>query len=491
MKHTTRILALLLALVLCLGLSVTAFATEGATQTTGNCSITVENAKKDQTYKLYKMLDLTVNVANEAYSYTLNSDWTNFFTAPGKGSNYVDIADGYVTWKTGANEAAFAKDAEDFAKTLTAKQEYTAQADGSHAFTGLEAGYYLVTSTLGTKAAVNTTPGAQNPTIREKNGVPSNEKKVEEDSEAGKTDAYGYVNDADIGQKVNFQSTITARTGAENYVFHDTMSTGLTFDANSVEVKKNGNTVTAQGNYTLKTQNTTSAVTDGCTFEVVFEQTFCDNLEPNDKIVISYSATLNTNAVVGDTGNSNESKLTYGENGQFSTTPSKTTTYTWAFDVLKIGNSDHNKPLENAQFVVLNHEKSEVAKFTTGGKFDGWTNLPGENAGWDTTSVLATNAQGKIHVEGLDSGNYWLKEVKAPDGYNMLKEEKQVVIVKTKAENKLTLSCAPVTVEVNNQSGALLPSTGGMGTTIFYVLGGILAVGAAVLLVTKKRMERI
>lgn len=488
MKHTTRILALLLALVLCLGLSVTAFATEGATQTTGNCSITVENAKKDQTYKLYKMLDLTVNVANEAYSYTLNSDWTNFFTAPGKGSTYVTITDGYVTWKTGANEAAFAKDAEEFAKTLTAKQEYTAQNDESHTFSGLDAGYYLVTSTLGTKAAVNTTPGAQNPTIQEKNGVPSNEKKVEEDSEAGKTDAYGYVNDADFGQEVNFQSTITAQAGAESYVFHDTMSTGLTF-GRVTSVTLNDQTLNAE-NYEVKTTTEEGKKDTNCTFEVVFKQTFCDALEPNDKIVISYTATLNENAVVGDAGNFNESKLTYGEDGKFSTTPSKTTTYTWAFDVLKIGDGDKNKPLENAQFVVLNHEKNKVAKFTTDGKFDGWFNIPGEGTEWDTASVLSTNAQGKIHVKGLDSGNYWLKEVKAPDGYNMMKEEKEVVIVKTKAENKLTLSCAPVTVEVNNQSGALLPSTGGMGTTIFYVLGGILAVGAAVLLVTKKRMER-
>ena len=201
-------------------------------------------------------------------------------------------------------------------------------------------------------------------------------------------------------------------------------------------------------------------------------------MEPNDQIVISYSATLNASAVVGDAGNSNESKLTYGENGKFSTTPSKTTTYTWAFDVLKIGDSDQNKPLENAQFVVLNHDASKVAKFTAEGKFDGWVNLPNfnNNEKWADTSVLTTNKQGNIHVKGLDSGNYKLREVKAPDGYNMLKEDKNVAIVKTMAENKLTLSCTPVTVEVNNQSGTLLPSTGGMGTTIFYVLGGILAV---------------
>lgn len=478
MKHTTRILAMLLALVLCLGLSVTAFAAEGN-------SITVKNTVEGQTYKLYKMLDLSVSDDQTAYSYTVNTAWVDFFKETGKGYDYVGITDGFVTWKDSASIEAFAKDAEAFAKskplTEIAKKDTTEQ-DTNVVFENLEPGYYLVTSTLGTKATVGTTPSTPNPEIKEKNGVPTNVKKVQEDSD----NSWGTVNDADIGQIVNFQSTITAQAGAENYVFHDKMSQGLSFNAESVVVK-NGNTkLVVDKDYTLKT----TGLADGYTFEVAFQQTFCDKLNPGEQIVISYSATLNEKAVIAGVGNPNTSHLTYGEEGKFSTTPSKTITYTWQFDVLKYGNSKKDNVLKDAQFVLLNNDESKVAKFT-GAKFSSWIDVPGEGAAWDPASVLTTDANGKIHVEGLDADTYKLREIKAPDGYNKLSQDEQFTITATKADNGLTMTPVELTVDVNNQSGALLPSTGGMGTTIFYVLGGILAVGAAVLLVTKKRMERI
>ena len=236
MKHAKKFASLLLALVMVFALGTTAFAA-------GTNSITVKNAVKDQEYKLYKMLDLVVDTDLTAYSYTVNSAWADFFkdagetTPAGKGLSYVNIdAQGYVTWKDGADVAAFAKDAEAFAKQLTALETHTATVDeanaGQFTFEGLEAGYYLVTSTLGTKAIVGTTPGNPNPKIQEKNAAPENVKTVEEDS----TSKYGEKNDADIGQTVNFKSTITAQTGAENYVFHDTMSAGLTLDKASIKV---------------------------------------------------------------------------------------------------------------------------------------------------------------------------------------------------------------------------------------------------------------
>ena len=228
MKHTKKLASLLLALALAFALAVPAFAA-------GTNSITVKNAVKDQEYKLYKMLDLVVNDAHTAYSYTVNSAWANFFkaaegeTPAGKGLTYVNIdAQGYVTWKENADVAAFAKDAEEFAKNLTALTTQKASADGDITFSNLEAGYYLVTSTLGTKAIVGTTPGDPNPEIQEKNQVPTNNKTVEEDSKVvvEGQEPWGSTNDADIGQTVNFKSTITAQAGAENYVFHDTMSAG-------------------------------------------------------------------------------------------------------------------------------------------------------------------------------------------------------------------------------------------------------------------------
>lgn len=488
MKHTTRILALLLALVLCLGLSVTAFATEGNTPT-GNGSITINGAVKDQTYTIYRILELeSYNPASGAYAYKAIDKWKQFLKQQ---TQYVTVDDqDYVKWIAGTEDtvvAAFAKAALAYAKENGFTGHKNEKATGATVtFNGLPLGYYLVDSDLGTLCALDTTH--PNMTMTEKNGVPTNVKKVEENSAKGQGDAYRNANDAYIGETVNFQSTIKAQRGAEKYVFHDTMSEGLDFKTDSVKVMKNQTNATVDTDYTVKT----TGFTDGCTFEVVFTDNFCNTLDANDTIIITYSATLNKNAVVGGAGNPNESKLTYGEGGKFSTTISKTITYTWEFDVLKIGDSDQKKPLENAQFVVLNHDASKVAKFTAEGKFDGWVNLPNfnNNEKWADTSVLTTNKQGNIHVKGLDSGNYKLREVKAPDGYNKLKEDKDFAITVKPDENNQTLSCEPVIVEVNNQSGTLLPSTGGMGTTIFYVLGGILAVGAAVLLVTKKRMER-
>ena len=156
---------------------------------------------------------------------------------------------------------------------------------------------------MGTLCSLDTT----NPTvtIKEKNAEPTNVKTVQEDS----TGNYGDKNDADIGQTVNFQSTITAQAGAENYVFHDKMSIGLTYGS-VTGVTLNGTPVNAE-NYTVKTKD----LTDDCTFEVVFTKAFCDTLKANDKIVISYTATVNENAEVGNVGNPNESKVSYGENG--------------------------------------------------------------------------------------------------------------------------------------------------------------------------------
>ena len=499
MKHVRKSLALLLALILVLALGGTAFAE-------GN-SITVQNAVKDQEYKLYKMLDLEVDKDLTAYSYTVNSDWAAFFQADnpdtadineaGKGLSYVNIdAQGYVTWKENADVAAFAKDAEEFSKTLTALKTHTASADGNFAFTDLEAGYYLVTSTLGTKATVGTTPGNPNPAIEEKNEVPANVKTVQEDS----NDAWGATNDADIGQTVNFKSTITAQPGAENYVFHDKMSAGLTLDKASIKVN-NVAVTDAQGNDVAGDNYTVSYPsgegTDGCTFEIAFAQSYLDTISKATTITVTYSATLNESAVVGLPGNPNESKLSYGvadstTNAPSGTTPpSETTTYTWDVDVLKYANGDESKVLKDAQFVLLNSAKTKVATVVNG-KLTGWADVPAAGTdgtiSWPTNTILTTDAKGKIEIDGLDADTYYLREVKAPAGYNKLKDDTTVVITGATTDGgKLTYTT--VVAEINNQSGTELPSTGGMGTTIFYVLGSILVVGAAVLLVTRKRMS--
>lgn len=489
MKHVKKLASLLLALVLVLGLTTTAFAAQGGDLTGG--SITIDNAVKGQTYSIYQILYLeSYDAATNAYAYKANSAWESWLKTQ---TTYVSIDNqGYVTWVEDADPIAFAKAAQAEAtkegSTITADGTKNAT-DNTVAFTDLKLGYYLVDSTLGTLCSLNTTN--PNVTIKEKNAEPTNEKTVEEDS----NHQYGNVNDADIGQTVNFKSTITLPKGSENVTFHDTMSAGLTLDASSIKVYTDAAMTTelAADNYNV----TTTDLTDNCTFEVSFKQTYLDGLAADSTTVyVGYSATVNANAVVGGNGNPNESKVSYGDSTNTKTTPSSITkTYTWSFDVLKYGNGDETKVLENAQFVLLNNDKTKVATIVDG-KLTGWADVPAAGTDgtitWPANTALTTNAQGKIDIAGLDADTYYLREVKAPAGYNKLADDVTVTINPTEgtdADGNKTLTLTPVTAKVNNQSGSELPSTGGMGTTIFYVIGSILLIGAAVLLITKKRMS--
>lgn len=481
MKHMTRILALLLALVLCLGLSVTAFATEAEQATNG--SITVNNAVNRQTYTIYRILELeSYNPESGAYAYKATEAWKNFINSTDIKTHYVNVDDqDYVTWVKDADAPAFAKLALAYANNNSiANQGTTEAANGTVTFPNLPLGYYLVDSTVGTLCALDTTKPSMS--VNDKHTAPTIDKQVKGNS----TENYDKANDVSIGDTVNFKVTIDAKKGAQNYVFHDTMSAGLTFNANSVVVKKGETSATVNTDYTVTTD-----LDDGCTFEVVFTDTFCNGLTDADKIYIIYSATLNANAQIGNEGNENQGVLKYGENNNLETKPSTTKTYTWDFEVLKFGNGEKTNVLKGAQFVVLSQDKQKVA-VVNGGKMTGWETVPaGKPVTWPAGTVLSTDDKGKIDVAGLDAGTYHLREVKAPDGYNKLKDDKEFTIERQMNDTDSSMSYTKLTVEVDNLSGTILPSTGGMGTTIFYVLGGILAVGAAVLLVTKKRMERI
>lgn len=485
MKHARKLATLLLALVMVFAMGTTAFAAQEGELTGG--SITIDNAVKDQTYSIYQILYLeSYDATSRAYAYKANSAWADWLKTQ---TSYVSIdAQGYVTWVAATDDAtvaAFAKAAQAEAtkqgSTITADSTTTASST-TVTFSDLKLGYYLVDSTLGTLCSLDTT----NPsvTIQEKNVAPGNEKKVEEDS----TGNYGEKNDAYIGQTVKFQSTITAQAGAENYVFHDKMSAGLTYTG-VTSVTLNGTAVdnTDEKAYTVKT----SELGDDCTFHVVFTQAFCDTLKANDKIVISYTATVNKDAVVGGNGNKNESWLKYGENNDLTTTPSETTTYTWDVDVFKYTkNGETEKPLAGA-------------KFTLSKKADGTDPIALVNEGnnvylvatkddTNTVTEITTDSTGKFTIKGLDSDTYYLTETAAPAGYNKLADPITIVIGENGVVNGTTDAPQGVEeVKVLNQSGTELPSTGGMGTTIFYVLGSILVIGAVVLLVTKKRMNAV
>ena len=460
-----------IALVLILMLTV-AFA-EGETG-----SITINDAVVGQTYTIYQILDLeSYNASANAYAYKATTAWSTFINSDAIKGTYVAVdAQGYVTWKDGADAAAFAKAAQKYAKDNNIANQGTVTADTTKvSFTGLDLGYYLVDTTLGTLCSLDTTN--PNVVMEEKNEVPTNVKTVQEDS----TNNYGDKNDADIGQTVNFKSTITAQAGAENYVFHDTMSAGLTYTG-VTGITLNGTAVDAS-NYTV-----TAPAADGDTFDVTFTQAFCDTLKANDQIVISYTATLNENAVIAGEGNPNTSKVSYGDSSNTKYTPdSQTKTYTWDVDVLKYTmNGETEKGLAGATFTLSkNADGSNPIALVSEGNNVYRVAKTGETG---TVTAITTDATGKFTIKGLDADTYYLTETAAPAGYNKLAGPVTIVIGENGVVNGTTEAPQGVDeVKVLNQSGTELPSTGGMGTTIFYVIGAALVIGAIVVLIAKKR----
>ena len=472
MRNTKKLVGLLLALVMIL--AVGAAMAEGETG-----SITINDAVVGQTYTIYQILDLeSYNASVNAYAYKAATAWNAFINSDAIKGTYVEVdAQGYVTWKDGADAAAFAKAVQKYAKDNSiANQGSVTATTTTVSFTGLDLGYYLVDTTLGTLCSLNTT----NPDVvmEEKNEVPTNVKTVEEDS----NHQYGETNDADIGQTVNFKSTITAQAGAENYVFHDTMSAGLNYTGvTSITLK--GENVDAS-NYTVVTEG----LTDGCTFEVRFTQAFCDTLKADDKIVISYTATLNEKAVIAGDGNPNTSKVSYGDSSNTKYTPdSQTKTYTWDVDVFKYTMNDETETaLAGATFTLSKNAdgSSPIALVSEGNNV--YRVAKTDETG--TVTEITTDATGKFTIKGLDADTYYLTETKAPDGYNKLAGPVTIVIGANGVVNATTEEPQGVgEVKVLNQSGTLLPSTGGIGTTIFYVIGGVLVIGAAALLIVKRK----
>ena len=484
MKLTNKLAGILLALAMVLGIAATAFA-EGETG-----SITIYDAAVGQTYTIYQILDLeSYNNEAGAYAYKATTAWNTFINSVAIKGIYVEVdAQGYVTWKGDADAAAFAKLAQKYAKDNSiANQGSVTATTTTVSFNSLDLGYYLVDTTLGTLCSLDTT----NPDVvmEEKNEAPTNVKTVQEDS----TGAWGATNDADIGQVVNFKSTITAQPGAENYVFHDSMSAGLTYTGDAKIYTDEAMTQElAAGNYMVNANPT-----DSDTFDITFTQDYLNTITAATKLYVKYSATLNESAKVGIAGNPNESKLSYGEINKVtgkpgSTTPaSETKTYTWDVDVFKYTmNGETEKALAGATFTLSkNDDGSNPIALVSEGNNVYRVAKTNETV---TVTEITTDATGKFTIKGLDADTYYLTETAAPAGYNKLAAPVTIVIGENGVVNGTTEAPQGVDeVKVLNQSGTELPSTGGIGTTIFYIVGGVLVVGAVVLLVTKKRMNNV
>lgn len=488
MKHMKRFVALFAALALVLAMAVPAFADEptstGAEATTG--TITINNAVSGVTYKFYRIMEIASHTSDNPYTgvvYKANSEWTTFLQKEDWKDCFKVNADNTVTVvKKEKDNGEFAKKfAEEAAKEASSKAvDCTATIENGKIQQSVQLGYYLVVPD-GWKGVdpVVCSLGTTNPnvTINEKNGKPTIDKKVKEGSDFGET------NDAAIGDYVEFQLTINVVDGTpENYVAHDTMSAGLTFvneGAHSLSITRNDGTLESS-NY----QVVTEGMTDKCTFEVKFNDGV---LRTNDKVVITYWAKINEKAVVGNAGNTNSAILKYGTNGEATCNP--TTTYVWSFDVHKY--TGENTALAGAKFKVWNSDKSKTAYFKYDAtakvyKFAGWTAVEG------AVYEFTTPDDGNIAFEGLDSGTYYLEEIEAPKGYNKLNDAIKFTIADEKASVKGQVSYdtdSTGTIKVLNKAGTTLPTTGGIGTTIFYLIGGGLMVAAAVLLIAKKRME--
>lgn len=477
MKHMKRFVALFAALALVLAMAAPAFADE---PTKG--SITINNAIEGTTYTAYKIFDLDyveeTNTTKASYAYTADAKWKAFVTGSGAGAAYVEYNEktGAVTAKNTFNEEqapAFAKAALAYAKdNSSAINGVTEKADasGKVEFKNLDLGYYVVDTPMGALCVLDST--APSVTVDEKNEVPSVVKKVKAGS------SYEATNTAKIGDTVEFKTEINVRKGAANYVLHDKMDAGLTLDKTSFKVVVDDTEVAAT-NYTIKTTGMTHS---DCTFEIEFADAYVAGLGLAGKtIVVTYNATLNSNAVVGSTGNKNDTYLKYGNSND--TTHSMTKTYTYEFDVVKT--NDANQLLEGAVFSLYASEEATTPMNLVAGS-TGVYRLPTK----DDTTTVTTFTAGKVTIQGLANGNYYLEEITAPKGYNKLDHRVEITI--NNADLKANTTENTYTdggVKVENKAGTTLPGTGGIGTTIFYLIGGGLMVAAAVLLIAKKRME--
>ncbi len=558
MKKMRRIASLLLAMAMAFGLTATAFAAEVVNET-------------GHTYAAYQVFKGTQQESVEEGDGSITAlgdiDW-------GSGVNGVELLDALKTLTVGgATPFAGCESAAAVAAVLDGQTDYTSDiakafanaADKNrtqvstpipadkNATVDLEDGYYLFVDTQTAPDGVDAYNPAllqvtgQTITIKQKYSVPEVEKKVSDTEDGGLGDAV----DAGIGDSVYFTLTGTLPMNLEDYdsykyIFHDTLSDGLQYNGDvkvylaakgtDGEPDLAGKTEIAESGYTVAAGD---AAAEGDTLTVTFaDLKGVGGVTADSIIIVEYSATLTEAAAIGKPGNTNTVKLEYSNNPNTSDDPSKDTgetpgdtvyVFTYELDGTKVDGQTPNKTLKDAQFVLYRGKDGADPTYAdgiptnveyalvAGGKLEGWTESRETAMGTDGNGkgILVSDVDGLFGVSGLDAGTYYLEEVKAPAGYNLLKDPVKLTIdaeisggdAETKQPptiGRLDLITegkdGPITtegnedngtvsLEVQNNMGALLPSTGGMGTTLFYIVGAALVLAAGVLFMMKRRTD--
>lgn len=500
MKHARKLTSLLLALVMVFALAVTAFA-QDETVTGGTGSITISNAAKGETYTIYKLFDATVSEDGKsiAYTGTIPDSLNAYFTADANG--YISATE---KAKDGENMSEGLKTA---LKTWTADAtaSATAKSDGSAlTFKELAYGYYVVTTTQGDQV-ISVDSTMPRVTIVDKNSsTPKDLTKAASSEDVSIGDTVTYT--------VSFKTSNYYGAGADakeivSYTIEDTLPEFLSsVNVTSIIVDNDGKDTTTNDRTTVTAQFTNKKIVIDWYDEA--ENKFLYN--NGATVTITYTAVVTDNAAIDGAGNANKVTVTWTTKDGNVPGPGKLekeeTIFTYAIALKKVDNK--GKALDKAVFEFPFYVKSTADA-------NGAYIYAGTTAGEGLTNQIATPADGVIIVKGVKSGSYEIKEVTAPAGYNKLTAPVTVEAVKTggtsthttvyldengNVTNETTAKVTEVKVDIDaiaakpvvvvNQAGTELPSTGGMGTTIFYVLGAVLVVGAGVLLVTKKRMSQ-
>lgn len=446
-------------------------------------TINVPESKDDdtntvnETYTAYKIFDVsklynttTDSEGNEiqevigwAYSIASDYEWVPVLqddtnqkwvklTASADGSEYVVEATEKFTGTDAAKEFA--------AWLLDKKPDSVTGITLTEGANNVEDGYYLITSSLGSALALTTTDVSVD--ITEKNTYPTLTKTVSD-------------NEAQIGDTVEYTITVTVPATVDKEItVHDKIEAGLTIDATSFVVKANNTELTSDTDYTVNT-----TCTDDCSFEITLKATAAVK---GKTVVITYNADLDKDAEIYSDTNDNTAWLTYSN---YQTPPFTVSVSTYQATVIKVITGTFTQ-IEGAEFSLytVREEGTPVAlvDITEEGVTEKTYRVADST---ETTGTTTTIVAGKAIILGLDSDvTYYLEETKAPTGYNMLDARAELKVTNEDGTG------ANVSINIENSTGTELPSTGGIGTTIFYCLGGAMVAGAFVLLITKKRMSK-